>query len=111
LFDGTGGFAISIFERRPEGVDWVTQRLQIGGIELSDDHWKVIDLVRIRYAQINGTPKARDIAEELWSMFQDKGGRKYLYELFPEGPVSTAAELAELPKPLGAEDPSFGVAF
>ncbi len=89
----------------------IEARARDRGIELTEDHWKVIDLVRIRYAQANGTPKARDIAEELWSAFEEKGGRKYLYELFPAGPVSTAAELADLPKPLGAEDPSFGVAF
>ncbi len=89
----------------------IEARARERGIELTEDHWKVIDLVRIRYAQANGIPKAREIAEELWKLFEDKGGRKYLYEIFPEGPVNTAAELADLPKPLGATDPSFGVAF
>lgn len=89
----------------------IEARAKERGLELTEDHWRVIDLVRIRYAQANGVPKAREVAEELWSMFEDKGGRKYLYELFPGGPVSTAAELADLPKPLGAQDPSFGVAF
>ncbi len=89
----------------------IAERAKAKGIELSDDHWKVIDFVRMVWAQSDTTPHARDVAEKLYEEFADKGGSKYLYKLFPEGPVTTAAELADIEPPLNAKNPSFGVAY
>ncbi len=91
--------------------DQIRERAAAKGIELSDDHWKVIDFVRKVSAQSETTPHARDVAEKLYEEFADKGGSKYLYELFPAGPVSTAAELADIEPPLNAKNPSFGSAY
>jgi len=40
--------------------------------------------------------------------FAAEGGRKYLLELFPKGPVAQGCELAGLPVPAYASDGSFG---
>ncbi len=89
----------------------IEERAAAKGITLNDDHWKVINFVRMVSAQANQTPRARDIAEQLYEKFADKGGSKYLYELFPAGPVSIAAELADIEPPLNAKNPSFGSAY
>ncbi len=80
------------------------------GIQLTDDHWEVIRFLR-DYYQEHGQPKyAREVLEALEERFAEKGGRKYLYQLFPKGPVNQGTRIAGLPHPLYTVDPSFGTA-
>ncbi|RMD68686.1 MAG: TusE/DsrC/DsvC family sulfur relay protein [Gammaproteobacteria bacterium] len=80
------------------------------GIELTEDHWEVINFLRAYYKE-HGQPKyARQVLEALEERFADKGGRKYLYQLFPKGPVNQGTRIAGLPHPLYTVDPSFGTA-
>jgi tRNA 2-thiouridine synthesizing protein E len=51
---------------------------------------------------------ARELARELDREYADEGGRRYLYELFPRGPVVQACHIAGLPMPPGTRDLSFG---
>jgi len=57
----------------------------------------------------NGRPaNVREVMHRLERDFVDEGGSRYLYELFPKGPVSQGSRLAGVPAPLCSSDPSFG---
>ncbi|MFV0369810.1 MAG: TusE/DsrC/DsvC family sulfur relay protein [Hyphomicrobiaceae bacterium] len=81
------------------------------GISFSDDHWKVIELLRAYYIEHGNEHNAREIAEMLNDAFQAQGGRRYLYQLFPGGPVSQGSRLAGVPVPHDAQSASFGSSF
>ena len=76
--------------------------------ELSDAHWHVIYLLRNLYRERGETMNTREIMHLLEQEFIDEGGRRYLYELFPNGPVNQGSRLAGVPVPPHASDPSFG---
>jgi tRNA 2-thiouridine synthesizing protein E len=78
------------------------------GLELNDAQWDVIYFVLDFYEVCDDCENARKLADMLQDEFTPQGGRKYLYQLFPNGPLSTIHELADLPS-LGHEsDKSFG---
>ena len=81
------------------------------GILLNDDHWAVIVYLRKHYLE-HGLPKhARILANSLSQQFSAQGGNKYLYRLFPGGPVTQGSRLANLPTPANAADISFGSSY
>jgi tRNA 2-thiouridine synthesizing protein E len=51
---------------------------------------------------------ARELHDALEEKFHVKGGMRYLYVLFPGGPIAQGCRLAGLPTPTGAVDLSFG---
>ena len=77
------------------------------GVEMSDAHWEVVVFLRNYYMKHGRTP-ARKMTEALDDAYASKGGRKYLYRLFPKGPVTQASRIAGLPVPQQSVDPSFG---
>lgn len=78
------------------------------GIGLSPDHWEVLGFLRDHFRKYGPASHARELSDALEARFQDRGGRKYLYQLFPGGPVRQASVIAGLPVPAGAADQSFG---
>lgn len=78
------------------------------GVVLTDAHWKVIHLLRENYRHHGLAPHARHLLCGLEEHFGREGGRKYLYQLFPRGPVSQGSRIAGLPLPPYSSDPSFG---
>lgn len=81
------------------------------GLELTDDHWDVIIYLRKYYLE-NGLPEsARILAQALEQEFADKGGNKYLYQLFNKGPVTQGSRLANIRTSQYTTDPSFGSSF
>jgi len=78
-------------------------------IELNEDHWYAVRQLREHYLS-QGRQTARKLGAFLEELFADKGGRRYLYQLFPNGPVTQASQLAGLPLPEGSKDPGFGIA-
>jgi len=78
------------------------------GLELSDDHLAIIRYLRDCYADHGGTITANILTHTLEEEFAGLGGRKYLYNLFPQGPIAQASRYAGLPMPPGTRDPSFG---
>lgn len=78
------------------------------GIQLNEAHMDVICHLRDQYAQCGPAPNARSLLKILESAYADQGGRKYLYSLFPHGPVAQGCRLAGLPLPPGTTDASFG---
>jgi dissimilatory sulfite reductase related protein len=65
------------------------------GIELNDEHWKVIELMRREYAEKGTGPTVRALGRISGIPI------KRLYELFPKGPAKVAAKVAGIPKPRG----------
>jgi TusE/DsrC/DsvC family sulfur relay protein len=77
------------------------------GIELTDKHWEVIRFLREHYKR-NDVRTARALLDSVAEKFEAEGGRKYLYRLFPQGPVTQGCKIAGLPTPDGSQDRSFG---
>lgn len=78
-------------------------------LKLNDDHWVAIRalqeyFVKHELASIN----VRELHDALDEKFHDRGGLKYLYELFPGGPIAQGCKLAGLTPPTGATDKGFG---
>jgi tRNA 2-thiouridine synthesizing protein E len=66
------------------------------GIEtLTEDHWKVINYMRMVFQQEGDAPSIRRLTK------QSGVDTKSLYALFPQGPAKKAAKIGGLPKPKG----------
>ncbi len=78
------------------------------GIELSDERWDVVSYLRKYFEEFGTLEYARDLSAMLNQKFERKGGLKYLYTLFPKGPVSQGCKIAGIPVPADSKDPSFG---
>lgn len=81
------------------------------GIILTEDHWAVIVYLREHYLEHGLPENARALAKDLNQQFSDQGGSKYLYSLFPGGPITQGSRLANLPTPSNATDVSFGSSY
>ena len=78
-------------------------------LALTDDHWDVLRSLQEFYARNDaGAFQLRTLKDALEEKFHHKGGMKYLYGLFPGGPVAQGCRLAGLRAPAGATDLSFG---
>ena len=76
--------------------------------KLSEMHWRVIHTLRAMYRMEGGAENARRTLRSLVKAFSAEGGSRYLYQLFPLGPVSQGSRVAGLPPPHYSVDPSFG---
>ncbi len=71
-------------------------------IDMTDDHWEVVNFLRDYYEEYQIAPAIRVLTKAVKkSLGPDKGNSKYLYELFPYGPAKQACKIAGLPKPTG----------
>jgi len=71
-------------------------------IEMSPDHWEVVNFLRQYYEDFQIAPAVRVLTKAVKkSMGPEKGNSQYLYELFPYGPGKQACKIAGLPKPTG----------
>ena len=99
------------FETDEEGYlanlnDWekdvATVMAKEDDIELSDDHWEIINFLREYYEEYQIAPAVRVLTKAVGKKLgKDKGNSKYLYELFHYGPGKQACKFAGLPKPTG----------
>ena len=55
-----------------------------------------------------GGINVRELHDALDEKFHEKGGMKYLYGLFPGGPISQGCRLAGIEAPPGSTDTGFG---
>lgn len=78
------------------------------GIELSNEHLGVIECLRDFFLENGEADKGRDLEEMLDDVFAGHGGRKFLWNLFPSGPVTQGMRIAGLPIPLHIGDRGFG---
>ena len=79
------------------------------GLELTSAHWDVIKFLRAHYLNVGADRYlAHEFSKTLDERFSDEGGLKYLYRLFPKGPLSQGCEIAGVPLPHDSKDGSFG---
>ena len=79
------------------------------GLELGADHWEAIRALQEYFTKHQEiTLSMRELHDALDENFHGKGGIKYLYQLFPGGPVAQGCRLAGLKAPAGTTDKSFG---
>lgn len=104
-------------ERAPDGQllelePWSPQRaVELAaeeGIDMGVEHWEVILFLRERFIEEGQARSGRALGEILEQRYAAKGGRRYLYTLFPHGPVGQGSRIAGLPLPAYTADPSFG---
>jgi len=74
---------------------------------LEEDHWEAIRVLQSCYAQ-EDKPRTRLLHDALEARFGPKGGMRYLYKLYPDGPIAQGCRLAGLEAPAGSVDKSFG---
>lgn len=79
------------------------------GLTLTDDHFEVLHALQEYYSrhEIN-LINLRELHDALDEKFHYKGGLKYLYDLFPGGPIAQGCRIAGLQAPAGAVDKGFG---
>lgn len=97
-----------LVELDPWTEDMAIEMARQDGLELTDDHLGIIRYLRDCYADHGGTVNARMLMHSLEEEFAGMGGHKFLYNLFPLGPIAQATRYAGLPMPPGTRDPSFG---
>jgi tRNA 2-thiouridine synthesizing protein E len=78
------------------------------GLELNDDRWAVAEFLRKHFEEVGNIEHARDMSTILHQRFEKQGGLKYLYTLFPRGPVSQGCKIAGIPVPADSKSESFG---
>lgn len=70
-------------------------------IELSQNHWEIIEFLRAFYKQHEVSPPSnRLFVKAVKEAFgEEKGNSIYLMQLFPGTPAKTACRIAGLPRP------------
>jgi TusE/DsrC/DsvC family sulfur relay protein len=77
-------------------------------LDLNEEHMDVICWLRDHFAECGPSINGRALSHAMEESFMAMGGLKYLYQLFPQGPVYQGCRLAGLPVPPGSRDRSFG---
>lgn len=81
--------------------DLALQMARLDRIELTDEHWEVLHLLRVHFETFRIAPPMRLLVKEVGRILgADKASSRYLYRLFPDGPARQACRYAGLPKPV-----------
>lgn len=106
-----------VFNRDPaehldELPDWnrqiAEQTAAEEGIRLTEEHWEVLHFLRRRFAIHGQVRYARELTHELEKEIAGSRGSRYLFCLFPGGPVTQGCRIAGIPAPPFHQDNSFG---
>jgi len=79
------------------------------GIYLTESHWLLLTALQEYFARHEEpNVRIRELHDALDEKFHSQGGMKFLYELFPGGPVAQGGLLAGIKRPAGTSNKSFG---
>lgn len=93
------GYLVNLNDWEPEVANAMAAAEEL---ELSNDHWEIINFLREYYEEYQIAPAVRILTKAAGKKLgKDKGNSKYLYKLFPYGPGKQACKYAGLPKPTG----------
>lgn len=74
---------------------------ELAGIEMTDDHWFVVNYIRDQYEYSTCVPEARHALKVMKEKHgKERATRKYLYKLFPYGYAIQACRIAGTRIPL-----------
>lgn len=91
------GFLVNLADWNESVAVWLASN---EGIELSDQHWEVVHLVRAYYTEFDLSPAMRPLVKYAGlKLGSDKGRSIHLLKLFPGSPAKIASKIAGLPKP------------
>lgn len=69
-------------------------------LNLTEEHWRLIHLIRDYYFEYSTVPELRKILKYLKSeLGQEKSTRKYVYQLFPYGYGQQGCKIAGMRQP------------
>ncbi len=77
---------------------------------LTKGSWDVVRFLQ-QYFAVHDRIEVHRLVRALHQHFRHLGGRRYLYELFPGGPITQGSRIAGLTPPPGSTDDSFGCAL
>lgn len=108
-------FVFRIHDEEPVVAQWdrsvAAELAREENIRLSDEHWDVVKFLRKHFDEFGAIDYARDLSALLNQRYESKGGLRYLFTLFPSGPVSQGCKIAGIPLPMYSKDPHFGNVF
>lgn len=104
----SSGLPCRLEELEPWSEETARELSAIEEIDLTPEHWEVVNFLREHFEDCGLAPSGRILLRHLEDEFSKQGGRKYLYRLFPAGPVSQGSRIAGLPLPPYSSDKSFG---
>lgn len=90
--------------------DEAVEAARAEGLALTPSHWDVVRALQSYYAHHadDTVIHLRDLHDALDECFHAQGGLKFLYALFPGGPIAQSCRIAGLKAPFMATDRSFG---
>lgn len=75
------------------------------GIELTNEHWNVLNFLRGFYFQYGVAPMVKILIKHMSDEFgKENVDKDRMYELFPRGPAKQGSRIAGLPSPQGCID-------
>lgn len=95
-------------------ADWTDKialkAAQQEGLKLGEEHWTVVRALQEYFAKHEQSTaiNVRELHDALDEKFHSMGGMRYLYKLFPGGPVAQGCRMAGFKAPAGAVDKGFG---
>lgn len=104
MYDTVNMVRVTSFNRQE-----VEERAKQLGINLTDEHWEAINFVKNFYDYHEDEElQVKDYNNAFKGKYAHQGGLKYLYSLFPEGPISTMTQLAGIPAVKNTQNLSMG---
>lgn len=94
-------------------LDWTPEEAkriaEQEGLSFKPEHWEALRALQEYFARnqdhaIHG----RELHDALDEHFHHQGGIKFLYQIFPGGPIAQGCRLAGLQMPVSARDTGFG---
>ena len=108
---GGNGVENPDFPNAPAGwtQEQATSQATADGLSAGSEHWDMVRAPQEFYSK-HDDPRinSRELHDALEERFHSQGGMKYLYDLFPGGPVTQGCRLAGLEPPGGSTDTGFG---
>lgn len=91
------GFLATVEDWTPDVAQWLARSIDL---ELTAEHWELIELVRDFHHRTDVVPAMRPLVKLVrTALGPDKGSSIHINLLFPNGAAKNLARVAGLPKP------------